>query len=128
ALGTAEGCAVDSALVLAGGDFGGGAGGGSSTARSISSVTSREAFLNSLIPFPSPLANSGIRLAPNKTRITTSTRTSSPPLNPNTARVAFIKSPIVQETKPRNTASKARKPACQRRAQDKFLLAPRSAA
>src|SRR5207247_2190468 len=110
ALGTAEGCAVDSALVLAGGDFGGGAGGGSSTARSISSVTSRDAFLNSVIPLPSPLANSGIRLAPNRTRITTSTRTSSPPLRPNTAKVAFINSPVVRKVKPRNTASKAPKP------------------
>src|SRR6266542_2679051 len=90
ALGTAEGCAVDSALELAGGAFGGGGGGGSSTALSISSVTSRDAFLNSLMPLPSPLANSGIRLAPNKTRITTSTKTSSPPLSPNTAKIAFI--------------------------------------
>src|SRR6266545_991155 len=90
-LGAAEGCAVESALELAGGVFGGG--GGSSTARSISSVTSREAFLNSVSPLPIPLANSGIRLAPNKTRITTSTNTSSPPLSPNTAKVAFINSP-----------------------------------
>jgi len=59
-------------------------------ARCNSLFTSLEAFLNSRIPWPRPLANSGIFFAPNKTRMTTSTSTSSPPLNPNTASIALV--------------------------------------
>ena len=53
---------------LAGNDLGGG--GVSSIAVEISSVTSRVAFLNSLMPEPRPLANSGSFLAPNRIRTT----------------------------------------------------------
>src|ERR1035437_9541185 len=63
-----------------------------------SSVTSREAFLNSLMPWPKPLANSGIRLAPNKTRTApTIINISQPPGIP--ANMIFINSPVVKETK-----------------------------
>jgi hypothetical protein len=49
-----------------------------------------EAFLNSLIPWPRPLANSGILLAPNKTKAATRTITSSPPPRPMIAKHVFI--------------------------------------
>ena len=45
----------------------------------ISSVTSRDAFLNSLIHWPRPLANSGIFLEPNNTKMTTRIKTISMP-------------------------------------------------
>src|SRR5438477_9681040 len=59
--------------------WGGGGGGVSSIAWETSSVTSRVAFLNSLMPWPSPFANSGSFLAPNKIRIKARMRIISPP-------------------------------------------------
>src|ERR1039457_3088528 len=56
----------------------------------ISSVTSRVAFLNSLMPVPSPFANSGIFLAPNKSRIAITTITISQPPKPINANMALI--------------------------------------
>ena len=47
-----------------------GGGGGSSMARSISSCTSREAFLNSVIPLPKPRASSGSFFAPKSSNTT----------------------------------------------------------
>src|SRR3974390_662293 len=47
-----------------------GGGGVSSIAWETSSVTSRVAFLNSLMPWPKPLANSGSFLAPKSIRMT----------------------------------------------------------
>src|ERR1035437_36476 len=78
-----------------------------------SSVTSREAFLNSLMPWPKPLANSGIRLAPNKTRTApTIINISQPPGIP--ANMIFINSPVVKETKLQRAASKAENPQAKR--------------
>src|ERR1022692_3595975 len=57
---------------------------------SIESVTSREAFLNSLMPLPRPFANSGIFFAPNNTSTATRTMINSVPPNPNKAKNAFI--------------------------------------
>src|SRR5688500_8355889 len=64
--------------------------GGSSTARWISSVTSLEAFLNSLMPLPRPRANSGNFFAPNSNSTTARIRIISPPPSPNTASIGFI--------------------------------------
>ena len=55
----------------------------------ISSVTSRVAFLNSLIPWPKPLASSGNFLAPNRIRTTAKIRTISQPPK-NAANMIFI--------------------------------------
>ena len=70
-----------------------GAGGGGSGLMALwnSFVIPDEAFLNSLIPWPRPLANSGILLAPNKTKTAAKTITSSPPPRPNIAKHVFIK-------------------------------------
>src|ERR1039458_6414045 len=67
-----------------------GVGGGSSMAECISSVTSRVAFLNSLMPVPSPLANSGSFLAPNKINTKARIRMISPPPRLNKANMTFI--------------------------------------
>src|SRR5579864_7487670 len=43
------------------------------------------------MPSPSPLANWGIFFAPKRIKMATRTKTSSPPLKPNTAKLVFIK-------------------------------------
>src|SRR5580658_2244523 len=70
-----------------------GAGGDSSWLMALwsSLVIPDEAFLNSLIPWPRPLANSGILFAPNKTKTATRTITSSPPPRPMIAKHVFIR-------------------------------------
>ena len=62
------------------------------SAFSNSSCTSREAFLNSFMPWPKPLANSGIFFAPKRTKTAPKTIINSPPPSPNTASIAFIMS------------------------------------
>src|SRR5207245_2731162 len=59
--------------------LGGGGGGVSSIELVISSVTSRVAFLNSLMPDPRPLASSGSFFAPNKMSTTAKISTISQP-------------------------------------------------
>ncbi len=74
---------------LAGKRLGCAGGGVSSMAVEISSVTSRVAFLNSLMPVPKPLASYGSFLAPNRIRTTANIRMiSQPPSIP--ANITFI--------------------------------------
>src|SRR5262249_48885061 len=69
--------------------LGAGGGGGSSLAAFRSAVTSRVAFLNSLMPWPNPLASSGSFLAPNNMSTTARISTiSQPPIIP--ANMTFI--------------------------------------
>src|SRR5437763_16170579 len=78
--------------------LGGGGGGVSSMALDISSVTSRVAFLNSLMPEPRPLANSGSFLAPNKMSTAARIRTTSQPPN-IPANMIFIRESVTTADK-----------------------------
>src|SRR6266550_650555 len=80
----------------------------SSIALWISSLTSRVAFLNSLMPVPRPLASSGSFFAPNKIKTTARIRTISQPPR-NAANIVFINLPSWTETKPGGAPSKAPK-------------------